>query len=104
MVVIHSEMCKVPKLIYTKANNKNININSFQSLHVPTRTAKQSCRNASNTMDDFTYFQFVVISGGYVSKDHFGSQTFAKIHRPVSLQGEKCFCNVTTEQTVKEVI
>lgn len=34
VVVIHFEMCKVPKLIKTKANNKNINMNSFQSLHV----------------------------------------------------------------------
>lgn len=84
VVVIHFEMCKVPKLIYTKAN-KNMNINDFDSLHVPTRTVQQSCRNASNTVDDFTYFQFVVISGDYVWKDHLGSQTSVKVHRWVSL-------------------
>lgn len=52
-------MCKVPKIIYTRATHKNIYTNCFQRLHVPMRTASQSWRHGSNNVDGLTYLQFL---------------------------------------------
>lgn len=50
-------MCKVPKIIYTRATHKNIYTNFFQ--HRTIKTALQSCSDGSNNVDGLTYLQFL---------------------------------------------